>query len=134
MPSDLTTLARELVASPAWRGWQPRMRIVDAVGDVATVLLTHPSGGLLVHRDGAVSILTPVGRLTLEDCVPDLTDPATVGVLLSWLSDDWRTVRGKDWDGRPSCHVWHPAGHIFSGPTLGEAVARALIATSKETP
>ncbi len=52
----------------------------------------------------------------------DLDDPATVGVLLSWLVGRWRV--------EPDCVEVHLDGDIvvYRAGSIGERVARALLA------
>ena len=93
MSNDLETLARRTVACPKWR-WMP---------------------GMLYHTQEQSNRLTDdhfVGGLKLTPiCLPDLTDPATLGCLLALVREAWNdptlglfAVRGGR-SGRPA-RVW----------------------------
>ncbi len=115
MGSDLTTLARELVASPAWRGWQEGMLARDGR---QTVRVVGPNGFAIAGD----SLHTYGDSRTDSRDYPDLSDPATVGVLLEWLPEPWAAIRsGERFGVRQGEDGW-------GGSRLGEAVARALIA------
>jgi hypothetical protein len=92
-PTDLEALARRAVACPKWR-WMP---------------------GMLYHTQEQSNRLTDdhfVGGLKLTPiCLPDLTDPATLGCLLALVREAWNdptlglfAVRGGR-SGRPA-RVW----------------------------
>lgn len=122
--ADLDDLARRLAAHPRWE-WRAGMvcnahRLVDR-------------DGLGIIVDGGVPYLPVAPRwVTIEghsppDARPDLTDPATAGVLLAMLAEavtsstsmlvrdsrGWHADDGSQWHG---------------GDCIGEAVARALLA------
>jgi hypothetical protein len=90
-------------------------------GSRAPIAIDHRALGGRVEEGGSPP---PAGAF------PDLTDPATVGCLLAMLPPGWRAAS------EGTAHsVWLPGATDtgedwprFDGPTLGEAVARALLA------
>lgn len=109
-PADLD-LARELAAHPRWE-WRAGMRIVSRFD--GALLWRRAEGDLAIHPDWGT------------EPVPDLHDPtgATAGVLLAMLREATpdvvvSVVYAGGW-------LCDPGEH--EGPTLGVAVARALLA------
>ena len=132
MTPEQTDLVRRLVADPRWR-WMPGMlawrtthrgervqvRLIDGLDQHAELadprrVETTPSGTRLFESGHSVVD----GWHRVEDLTPDLTDPATVGCLLSML-------------GRPSTlpAPWVVDWHAGMPP--GEAVARLLLVAWK---
>lgn len=72
--------------------------------------------------------------------LPDLSDPATTGVLLSWLPGGWgcgydpRVAAERRWTVEVWCSQHGGQDLVAYGPILGEAVALALLALPPETP
>lgn len=62
--------------------------------------------------------------------IPDLTDAATGGVLLDMLGPGWGSTRDRRVADLPESFRVYPvgAGSAWSGDTLAEACARALLA------
>jgi hypothetical protein len=113
----MSDLARQLAAHPRFR-WAPGMldtrgnRVVGVTADGGPWWLLaaeYTSGGERVAS------------------VPDLTDPATAGVLLSWLPPGV-FVRQSDPLGDPD--VWSVGTTTSTGwgRSLGEAAAKAVLA------
>lgn len=115
-------LARRLVADPRWR-WEPGVAFHEN---------QTPGAGL--YRDGRGRVQDGLDAVP-HAATPDLSDPATVGVLLSWLplrmrspgTDDAIWPHGTGWRVRVD-------GGLHPGATLGEAVARALLSLPPEMP
>lgn len=120
-------LARRLVAAPWWR-WRNgmsllsdgrRWRLVAVVDGHHQIVNAHHSMWVVrMHRNA----------------LPDLTDPATVGVLLARLVDadpsaGWSLGCGPDVGWRCTS-----SERDISGDTAGEAVAQALLAVLGEAP
>ena len=107
MIPELHALAAQIVALPGWR-WLPGLCVTNAEGLRAPLLLAHDS---------------------VPGWLPDLTDPATGGVMLGMLSgqlvqaqvtpDGWRVVMVFT-DLSPSVSA--------RAATLGEAIARMVVA------
>ena len=136
MSPSTAELARALVASPRWE-WRAGMRTMPWSSedtDVIRVLRTvEIEPGYTVGH--GVNERTGRGALDTEASdVPDLDDPATAGVLLGMLLE--AKPCGTRWSGPvvPE-HEQHVSMYVgdhreyFAGPTLGVAVARALLST-----
>lgn len=87
-------------------------------------------------RDGD-SRIRPANNARLADSLPDLSDPATGGILLAMLD----AATGHDMHAVPLyAGGWQvsvtdgPAAGEHAGPSLGEACARALIAIGRVAP
>ena len=111
-------LERQLVADPRWR-WEPGM----VYAENAT-----PGAGLC--RDGRGRVQDTWDAVP-HAATPDLSDPATAGILLSWMQRGYTVV-----DYHTGEVEIHPRiGLRFHvGRSLGEAVALALLALPPETP
>ena len=114
-------LARELAAHPRWR-WMPGMKAVFSDGSYCRVHDAVRSAGWdgeRFHR--------------LDGLVPALDDPATVGCLLAQLPAGWTAGSHAQVGGDTVYRVLWFGGRGAPErtdwcPTLGEAVARALLA------
>ena len=103
MTVDLIALARRVIACKGWR-WLPGMlawrkthrgervpvRLVSGVSYAAELLDPHviestPEGKLIAASAHAVVD----GWHRVEDLIPDLTDPATLGCLLYLVREAW---------------------------------------------
>lgn len=102
-------LAKQLVAAPWWR-WAPGM-VFDAN--------TPPK---LTYGEGRGRVMTRFSDDIPPGAVPDLSDPATVGCLLAMLPLQFALFPTL-----PGGWYVQIAGHSFGGPTMGEAVAYALL-------
>ncbi len=130
-PDDL---ARRLAAHPRWE-WREGMRVhaVYQGGSDTSVV------GSVVRVAG--NVLVSAWWPDLHECrdhhvrhhlVPDLSDPATAGVLLAMLARDigpgWRDMMCLSHeDGHWVICDYQDDGPEFIAPTLGEACARALL-------
>ena len=130
MASDLE---RQLVADPRWR-WEPGMLITDYGPGIRycwqdeMYLHGADEGG----SGGWMRI--PKARVGTAAYLPGLSDPATAGILLSWLPLGW-AMDSPSCDGR-GAYAIVVDGEVETrrGPTLGEAAALALLALPPETP
>ena len=87
MESDKIELAERLVSSSKWR-WMPGMATVQGervvlMDDDGTLRLAAPWGGT-VGVTAVRSFCDSSGA-----CLPDLTDPATLGCLLALVREAW---------------------------------------------
>jgi len=116
MTLELEALARRLVACRRWR-WMPGMAYLRRGRS---------------HRVDP-EVLASGGSYD-DTCLPDLTDPATAGCLLTMLvavdpGAGWGVSCGPDVGWRAtSCD------HDLSGATCGEALARALLVVWEAAP
>jgi hypothetical protein len=115
MTNELTDLARAAVALPGWR-WPDGMRW--------TVFRDAP----LESFSGRIDRHPPAFRGAL----PDLTDPATAGLLWQMLGRDCWMVELS-----PIGWMWQPSAHGGQWPLsqgascLGEACARVAVAAGR---
>lgn len=137
MTPDQQDLARRLVEADWWE-WKPGMRWIsywdDAKCHVSDVVWRIDSDGcprsFVGVEDGkALHANLPDGA------VPDLSDPATVGVLLGMLMDACgpdvgaTLERCRDRANGSRCFNFHASGGIdIYGPDLCTAVSKALLA------
>lgn len=110
-----------VVATRPFSGGEPRLGRLNV----------RPHGLVVAWDDGSYWSPSPDD---LASWALDLADPATAGVLLEWLPNyevdkDERGARVRVGIGDD----WQPARDVWS-TTLGEAVARALLACWQEKP
>lgn len=124
MTPDQIDLARRLVACRRWR-WMPGM--LWSIGPEPGWVRASTGRVLSAHEDGG-PVRAP------RSCLPDLTDPATAGCLLTMLvgvdpGGGWVVSYVPDVGWRAtSCD------HDLSGATCGEALARALLVVWEAAP
>lgn len=124
MNEEETELARDLVALPGW-SWPLGMVAVDRDGArwVVYAIAGYPIGVSLYDRRAR-----PETTAITTGSIPDLHHPATAGVLLAMLAATGRLTcvypPGVDNDWRVDLRYQQAA----TGPTLGVACARALVA------
>ena len=118
MTPDLRTLAAAIVALPGWE-WRPGMRAI------------FPSGqGVHVQALGAPSGICGAPPAM---CLPDLTDPATGGALLTLMEraePELELSRCGSQKDAPWCVLTSPDAVKWitgKGATFGEAVARLAL-------
>lgn len=144
MPTDLHNLARRLVALGCTLS--PNMAVTDDSGAVGVVVKQGPrwkddpmcapeqeaaiGDRLMVWRPG-------YGLTATTEWVPDLSDDATLGVLLGAMG--WPSVRFSDRiDSMKICHLSSPArpvaaftSSVREGPTRTHALAAAIVALAE---
>lgn len=89
-------LARRVVDCKHWR-WMPGMWIVDEGGGRGVVLDIVTQGGRAYVKFQNPAH-TRQGQVPAAWCVPDLSDPCTLGALLALVREAW---------GDPTLHVWY---------------------------
>ena len=114
MESDKIELARRAVACKGWR-WMPGMATVQGervvlMDDDGTLRLAAPWGGT-VGVTAVRSFFDSSGA-----CLPDLTDPATLGCLLALVREAWGMPTGITVSYSSDEGLW---GVSWSGSTHG---------------
>lgn len=108
--------------------WMPGMRLDDGARIIACNEYERETGypSWIEPDSSNYQRLRTAAWSRTKDRVPDLDDPATVGCLLAplpWSSIDHRPAMASGW------RVFSKPGEVAAcAPTLGEAVARALVA------
>lgn len=119
-------LARRAVACEGWR-WMSGQPVIDPHGVRKYVVNTHGRGAW-VARAASVSWLSDE---VLTRCLPDLTDPATLGCLLALVRaawDDPAAWAAPDGD-------WHVFGDMPETEYgIGDTEAAALVAALEAAP
>lgn len=118
MTPELTALARAYMALPGAPEWD-----LNADGwDLSDGRFRQADTGVLWLRLGR-------GRCSPGEWLPDLTDRANGGALLTLLAPGWLAYQ-REHDGR--WEVSRPDGeHRQEGATLAEAVARVAVAVGR---
>lgn len=119
----MSDVARKLVSCPEWR-W------------LAGMLVLTPEQSWRMMREGIGCWAVPGGWYMPgpppAGAIPDLSDWATVGCLLGMLPPGWSMIPEEDDERVVGWTIRVPlrwgSKEIGRGETLGEAVARALIA------
>lgn len=122
----MSELAEQTVACKGWQ-WMMGMKLQDGRRVVGHA---EAGGELLFCTNGLVGCFGP---LTESDCLPDLTDPATGGLILYLLSNLCHTQTNVSAlsAGVDEWEVWTLRGRS-SGSSLGEAAAAALLQVAGE--
>ena len=131
MTPEQTEVARALVALPGWEWRAGMLTLPDPANPIASLACQHLGADrlrVLNEWDANGPCGAPEGWL------PDLTDAGTGGVLLEMLgADPW--LKLTVWRAPKAWGLWsvglggRPHESPFTGSTLAEAVARALLAT-----
>ena len=120
-------LAKRAVACRHWR-WMPGMWIVDEGGGRGVVLDIVTQGGrpYVKFQNPAH---TRQGQVPAAWCVPDLSDPATLGCLLALVREAWGcdSLTCQSLLPLVGVHGWRVVGtSAKSGHTEAEALVAAL--------
>lgn len=118
---ELEELARRAVASKHWR-WMLGMQLSDGRRVVGW---TEDGRELLFCSNKQVGCF---GLLSESECVPDLSDPATIGCLLALVREAWKNPHAyvdysNKWKAAFCCDVGLRA---FSSTTEAAALVAAL--------
>ena len=134
MTDKMTLLAKRAVACKGWR-WVPGMATVQGervvlMDDDGTLRLAAPWGGT-VGVTAVRSFFDSSGA-----CLPDLTDPATLGCLLALVREAWGDERTavKWWEPEGCAYYAHPLDTWRPPATLFASEAEALVAALESAP
>jgi hypothetical protein len=144
---DIASLARRAVACKGWR-WMPgmlnhkgaRLHSLKENGDEcfgwADCHEWHGDDGAwgvnkCEHHSGRPIAATHQGYVWLDQCLPDLTDPATLGCLLALVREAWGDSKTC---ARPDLEddVWYVVTR--SGLAFAASEAEALVAALESAP
>lgn len=125
MNDQMQALARRAVACRHWR-WMAGMLLQDG-----RRVVSHTRDGheILYRRHDGSTIVGCYGPLAEGNCLPDLTDPATLGCLMALVREAWQdsdlvVERTPDW---AACRWRIDRGmQGFYGNTEAEALVAAL--------
>ena len=125
MSTELEALARRAVACSRWR-WMPGMQTQDFTR-VCYEVSGYPKGWDEWNNNCA-SCKGGIVALT-SSCLPDLSDPATLGCLLALVRDAWEPHRGQD----PICSTMQWAGMWGVGARCGAEGFAAIVLPTHPT-
>jgi len=136
MENDKVEISQRLVACKHFR-WMPGMR---TLGDWR--IINVDSDGVEVVTDLSEVVLFHSGDLPhIPSSLPDLTDPATLGCLLSLVREHWGSHAMTVANGFEEPHeVWSVHDGRFSEMNYGHEISRgaaeaeALVAALEATP
>ena len=112
MNAELEALGRRAVACKHWR-WLPGIKMTNG---------SRMLGRSEIYQNGTVYVADP-----LDDDIPDLSDPATVGALLGLVRDAWQDPStGIYKHGRRWCVIMGGRCEDFFADTEAEALVSAL--------
>ena len=117
MTNELTDLARRAVACKGWR-WMPGMLWCEqtSLGLSKQRLLDYEIDGFPAYYG----------------CLPDLSDPATLGCLLTLVREAWKSPVAQVYPSLPDGHIWtcyindEADDRLFRERTEAEALVAAL--------
>lgn len=126
MTPDQIDLSRQIVTLPGFR-WQQGMRNVNPDG--SSGWWTHTGGS---ERGNLSPWYGHRANHNPSEAVPDLADDATGGALVHWIAEMGLSLAV----GADTMRWWvsitlHPKRRRFTGATLAEACARALVAIGR---
>lgn len=129
MNDEMIALARRAVACKGWR-WMSGMRTTDALRVIHDEAL-FPGRPCVIREGGWVE------PRPLQDALPDLTDPATLGCLLALVREAWGMPTGITVGYSSDEALW---GVSWSGAThggwcgRGKTEAEALVVALEGAP
>ena len=119
----MSDLARRAVACPRWR-WMRGMVAVE-IGDTAHGTVLRVRGDRLDVYSGTGNLEAWDNAWFASDCVPDLSEPATIGCLLALVREAHSSLQSTEYvgDGDP-VNPWRWGS--FRGRSEAEALVNAL--------
>lgn len=120
MTDELASLDRRAVACKGWRWLRGMLRHDD---------YRYIGSGLWARWSDTAAVVT---ALHMFEQYPDLSDPATLGCLLTLVREAWKSPVAQVYPSLPDGHIWtcyindEADDRLFRGRTEAEALVAAL--------